>query len=128
MQAQVFQEFLSDHQQVRDALQRASEAAPAKSFGLVTDMAALVLLFPVVRFIVIDIGLPWLTTLKKYSEVERRRVEAWIDRHAQDHGLDPDELEVTSRKLMQELEQTNGVDARGQWQRLQELLKTEPND
>ena len=128
MQAQVFQEFLSDHQQVRDALQRASEAAPAKSFGLVTDMAALVLLFPVVRFIVIDIGLPWLTTLKKYSEVERRRVEAWIDRHAQDHGLDPDELEAASRKLMQELEQTNGVDARGQWQRLQELLKTESND
>jgi len=123
MQPQAFQEFLTDHDQVRDALQRASQAAPAKGLGVATDMVALVLLFPLVRFLLMEIGLPWLATLKQYSEVERRRVEDWIDRHAESHGLDPDQVEAASRQLMEELEQTTGAGARQQWEQLRELLK-----
>ena len=45
-------------------------------------MATLVLLFPLVRYILMEIGLRWLTTAKKYSELQRRRVEDWVDRKA----------------------------------------------
>jgi len=123
MQAQAFETFLAEHDQVRAGLERAARAAPAKDYGTVIDVAALVLLFPLVRFLLIDIGLPWLAALKRYSEVQRRRVEDWIDAEALSHGLDPDALEAASRALMQELEQTTGADARGQWQRLAERLK-----
>jgi len=108
---------------VRDALQRASGAAPAKGYGAATDMAALVLLFPLVRFVLTEIGLPWLATLRKYSEVQRRRVEDWIDRNAEAHGLNPDEIEATSRQLMEELERTTEINARRQWEQLTKLLK-----
>ena len=66
-------------------------------------MAALVLLFPLVRFVLIEIGLPWLVTLKKYTEVQRHRVEDWIDTRAESHGLDPDAVEAASQELVKEL-------------------------
>ena len=115
MQSREFQEFLSGHDSVRNALQRASEAAPAKGFGPVTEMATLVLLFPLVRFILMEIGLPWL---------QRRRVEDWLDRKAADHGLDPDQVEAASRELVAELERTTGADARSQWEQLEKLLQS----
>ncbi len=124
MQSREFQEFLSGHDSVRNALQRASEAAPAKGFGPVTEMATLVLLFPLVRFILMEIGLPWLTTAKKYSELQRRRVEDWVDRKATTHGLDPDQVEAASRELVAELERTTGADARSQWEQLEKLLQS----
>ncbi len=123
MQADEFQTFVTEHEEIQTALRRAVAAVPAKGFGVAGDLAALVLLFPVVRFILMEIGLPWLVTLKKYSEVERRRVEDWIDRHAQAQGLDPDVVEAASQALMKELEQTTGARARKQWERLLELLK-----
>ncbi len=123
MQPQEFNEFLTDNDEVRGTLQRASQAAPAKGFGAVIDMATLVLLFPLVRFVLIEIGLPWLATLKRYTEVQRRRMDDWIDKRAESHGLDPDDVEAASRQLMKELEQTTDTGARGQWERLTELLK-----
>jgi hypothetical protein len=123
MQPQAFEAFLSDNDEVRGAMQRAAQAAPAKGYSTVVDMAALVLLFPLVRFVLMEIGLPWLATLRKYSDVQRRRVEDWIDAHAESHGLDPDAVEAESRQLLKELEQTTGADARGQWERLGGLLK-----
>lgn len=123
MQPQAFEEFLSDNDQVRGALQRTARSTPAKDFSTAIDMAALVLLFPLVRFVLIDIGLPWLAALKRYSEVQRRRVDDWIDKRAESHGLDPDEVEAASQQLMKELEQSTGADARSQWERLAELLK-----
>ena len=125
MQSQAFEAFLSEHSEVLATLQRAAQAAPAKDFSTAIDMATLVLLFPLVRFLLMDIGLPWLVTLKRYSEVQRRRVEDWIDQHARSHGLDPDAIEAASRELMQELEQTKGADARTQWELLADRLKQE---
>jgi hypothetical protein len=123
MEPQAFSAFLADHDAVRAALQRSSQALPARGFGLATDAATLVLLFPLVRFVVVEIGLPWLVTLKRYSELQRRRVEDWIDGQTRAQGLDPDQLEAASRQLMQELERTTDTEAHAQWQQLQDLLK-----
>jgi hypothetical protein len=123
MEPQAFEEFLAASDQVRGALQRAAQAVPAMGHSAIVDMAALVLLLPLVRLVLMDIGLPWLATLRKYSDVQRCRVEDGIDAHAESHGLDPDAVEAESRQLLKELEQTTGADARGQWDRLTELLK-----
>jgi hypothetical protein len=123
MQAQDFEAFLTEHEALRGTLQRAARAAPAKGFGVAIDMAALVLLFPLVRYLLMEIGLPCLTTLKRYSELQRCRVEDWIDQQAQSHGLDPDAVEAASRQLMEDLERTQAIDTRAQWERLTELLK-----
>jgi hypothetical protein len=123
MQPHAFETFLADHDQVRAGLARAARAAPAKDYSTGLELAALVLFLPLVQFLLLDIGLPWLVTLKRYSEVQRRRVEAWIDAQAIGQGLDPDAVEAASRALMQELEQTHDASARAQWERLAELLK-----
>jgi len=106
MQAQDFEAFLTEHEALRGTLQRAARAAPAKGFGVAIDMASLVLLFPLVRYLLMEIGLPCLTPLKRYSELQRCRVEDWIDQQAQSHGLDPDAVEAASRQLMEDLERT----------------------
>ena len=123
MQAEEFQTFLSDHEVVRDALYQALATRPARGFDLAVEAAGLVLLFPLIRFMLMEIGLPWLTTLKRYSELQRRQVEDWIDRQAESKGVDPEALEAASRKLIQELERTSEARARKQWERLRELLR-----
>jgi len=124
MDAQEFQDYAAANPAIRQVLEHAASTIPARSFGLPTEMAGVVLLFPVVRFILTDIGLPWLATLRKYSEVQRRRVEDWIDRHAAEHGLNPDEVETAGKAFIEDLEQTTDGKARHQWEHLAELLKT----
>jgi len=123
MDIPAFQAFVTDNPAIDEALHQAAQAVPAKGFTLVTEAAALALLFPVASFILKEIGLPWLATLKKYSDVERRRVEDWIDRHAESHGLNPDEVEAASKALMKALERTTETKAQKQWERLTQLLK-----
>jgi hypothetical protein len=118
-----FQAFAEANPAVGTALQSALPATPSRSYTGITEAAALVLLFPLARFLLTEIGLPWLTTLERYSEVQRQRVERWIDSEAQGHGLDPDRIEEASKRLMDELEKSQDVGTRRQWERLTELLK-----
>ena len=118
-----FQAFAEANPAVRAALQGALPATPSRSYTGLTEAAALVLLFPLARFLLTEIGLPWLTTLKRYSEVQRQRVERWIDNEAQGHGLDPDRVEEASKRLMEELEKSQDIGARQQWERLAEQIK-----
>jgi hypothetical protein len=124
MQTQALYEYLKQNSSVRTTLQRALQAAPGRHYAPdVIDIAALVALFPLVRYILIQIGLPWLSTLKRYSEAHRQRVDEWIDQQAISHDQDPDQIEAASRELMRELEQTNDVSAQKQWEKLKELLQ-----
>ena len=118
-----FQAFAEANPAVRAALQGVLSTTPTRSYTGITEAAALVLLFPLARFLLTEIGLPWLTTLKHYSEAQRKRVERWIDSEAQGHGLDPDQIEEASKRLMDELEKSQDVGTRRQWERLTELLK-----
>lgn len=92
-----FQTFIEANSAVRAALQDAISATPTRSYTGLIEATALVLLFPLTRFLLTEIGLPWLTTLKRYSELQRQRVESWIDNEAQSHGLNPDQVEVASK-------------------------------
>ena len=118
-----FQVFAEANPAVRAALQGAISATPSSSYTGLTEAAVLVLFFPLARYLLTEIGLPWLTSLKRYSDVQRQRVERWIDSEALGQGLDPDQVEAASKQLMEELEKSQDIGAQQQWERLAELLK-----
>ena len=86
-----------------------------EQFGVGVDAAVVALMFPIVRFIVVQIGLPWLYELKRYSELQREKVHRWIDEQSRVEGIDPDAAEAASEALCKELEQTTGASARASW-------------
>jgi hypothetical protein len=102
---------------------RAAEAARAGQFTLVVEGAAVALAYPVVRYILVHIGLPWTYTLGRYSEYLRHKVQRWIDEQYRKGGFDPDAAEAASEALGAELERTTDASARASWERLAGLLK-----
>ena len=104
-------------------IERAGQAARPGQYTVVAEAAVVALMFPIVRYIVVQIGLPWLHELKRYSELQRQKVHQWIDERSRAEGLDPDAAEAASDALCRELEQTTSASARDSWQRLAELLK-----
>ena len=85
-------------------------------------------MFPIIRYVLHDIGLPWLSELRRYSELQRRRVHDWIDSQYQPHGFDPDQAEAASDALLDELEQTTDERARASWQQLAALIESKEDD
>jgi hypothetical protein len=104
-------------------IERAGQAARPGRYTVVAEAAVVALMFPIVQYIVVQIGLPWLDELKRYSELQRQKVHQWIDERSRAEGLDPDAAEAASDALCRELEQTTSASARDSWQRLGELLK-----
>ena len=105
-------------------IERAAQAARPGTYTVVAEAAVVALMFPVVRYIVVAIGLPWLHELKRYSDLQRQKIHRWIDEQYRIEGLDPDAAEAASDALCRELEQTTDTSARASWERLAELLKT----
>jgi hypothetical protein len=92
-------------------------------FGTPSEIAAIVVLFPVVVFIIKRIGLPWLYEVARYSEIWRREFHDWVDAQARKHGIEPDELEKTGEALRKKLEDVTDKDAREAWERFAEVVK-----
>ena len=105
-----------------EPIQAAAELGRAKQFGVLTEAAVIALMFPIARFLLTHIGLPWLSELGRYSELARRRVHEWIDAKYRDEGFDPEQAEAASDALIEQLESTTDQSARSAWQRLAELF------
>ncbi|MEZ6111076.1 MAG: hypothetical protein R3C99_08680 [Pirellulaceae bacterium] len=104
-------------------LGRSRRRAAARQFDLPTSAATIVLMYPVVKYLLTHIGLPWLHELGRYNELQRTRVHRWIDEAYRDEGFDPDQAEAASDRLIAELESTTNGQARESWERLLALLK-----
>jgi hypothetical protein len=91
-------------------------------------VAGVVLLFPIARYVLCHIGLPWLHEAKRYSELWRQKFHHWIDSAYRKHGMDPDAAEAAGEALRQELEQITDESAKESWQRLAELLQKDESD
>jgi hypothetical protein len=104
-------------------IERAGQAVRPGQYTVVAEAAVVALMFPIVQYIVVHIGLPWLYELKLYSELQRQKVHQWIDERSRAEGLDPDAAEAASETLFQELEGTTDASARASWERLAKLLK-----
>ncbi len=72
----------------------------------------LALMLSIARFLLVHIGLPWLSELGRYSELQRQRVHEWIDDKNCDEGLDPEKAEAASDVFIERLESTTRVGAK----------------
>ncbi len=109
-------------------LELAALRARRQQFSLVTEAAVLALLFPVARFILTRVGLPWLHEAQRFSELQRQRFGQRIDDKYRQYGFDPEEAEAAGNALCAELAQTTDQNARAAWERLTDLLKQSPDD
>jgi hypothetical protein len=129
MTREEFQRIVATEPQVRGVVERAgragSKASTTRQFAFVAEAAAVALMFPIARYVLVNIGLPWLSELKRYSELQRQKVHAWIDECFLAEGLDPYVAEAASNAFCQELEQTTAADARAAWERLADLMRKE---
>lgn len=89
------------------------------------EMAVLVALFPLVAFVVKNIGLPWLHEAARYSELWRQKFHTWVDEQYRRHNMDPEALQAAGEALRKELEAVTEKEVKNSWERLVELLKKE---
>lgn len=130
MTREEFEQLVSQNPFLSTSIRSAAAAIPASrdTFGPAGELAAIAVLFPVVVFVVKEIGLPWLHELKRYSELWREKFHNWVDEQYRKHGLDPEAAEAAGAALRRELESVTDGGARKSWERFAELLRREkPN-
>ena len=88
-----------------------------------SEAAAIALLFPIVRYVVTEIGFPWLYEAKRYSELWRTKVHVWIDKKYEADRLEYGRNMGAADGLKMELEKISDSSARASWERLAELMK-----
>ncbi len=126
MTREEFQQLILADPHLADPIRAAAASAGTasqKQFGIMTEVALIALMFPVARFLLTQIGLPWLSELGRYSELQRRRVHQWIDDRYRDEGFDPEQAEAASDALIERLEATTDRSARNAWQGLADQLE-----
>lgn len=128
MTSEGFQALVSQEPALAGPIQRAAAAAAPAAYGTPTELAAIALLFPVVSFVVRQIGLPWLYEAKRYAELWRLKFHGWIDAQYGKAGFDPDQAEKAGAALRAELEKTTDRGARAAWERLAKLVTQEAAD
>jgi hypothetical protein len=125
MDSDEFRRLVFADRELGETVREAARAGRPQQYSVVTEAMVIALMFPIVAYVVKNIGLPWLYELKRYSELQRSRVHQWIDERHRDEGFDPDAAEAASDALLEKLESTTNQTARAAWQRLAELLKEE---
>ena len=131
MTPEEFEQLISQDPALATPIRNAAKAIPARTrdaFGMPTELAAIVILFPVVEYIVKKIGLPWLIGLKRYSDLWLKKFLKWVDEQHRKEGFDPDAAEAFGEKFRRELEAVTDADAQKSWERFAELLRQQKPD
>lgn len=118
-----FAQWSQDDSNLTESLRRVAVAIPGRQFSTMLDAAAVAALYPIVRFVLVRIGLPWLHTTSRWSELKRQEVERWLDEQYEERGFDIIASEAATKALCAELERISGADARTSWEMLRNALK-----
>ena len=122
MTREEFERMVLADPHLAEPIRESAQSARAKQFSVLTEAAVIALMFPIAQFLLTRIGLPWLSELGRYSELQRQRVHEWIDESHRDEGFDPEHAEAASDALIERLESTTDRSARFSWERLAGLL------
>jgi hypothetical protein len=87
------------------------------------DDVIIALMFPVVSFVLREIGLPWKSEAKSYADLWRAKYRRWIDEQTDELDLHPYAVEAAGTELRRQLAATSDIDVRGSWEQLSNLLK-----
>src|SRR4051812_24236982 len=100
-----FRDAIAADPDLSGPIERAARAAQPKQMAVVTEVAVVALMFPIARYVLVQIGLPWLQEAARFSQLWQNKVHRWIDDQSRREGLDPDAAEAASEALRQELAQ-----------------------
>lgn len=125
MTPEEFEQLVSQNEDLAGPIRAAAAAVatrPRETLGTPTEIASIAVLFPVVVYIVREIGLPWLYETKRYSELWRIKFHNWVNKQYLEHGLDPDVAKAAGEVLRRDLEAIKDASVRKAWERFVELL------
>ena len=80
------------------------------------------MMYPVVRFVIKEIGLPWLVDVGRYAKLWQERFHKWVDEEYEKHGLDPDSAEAKGEALRKELETVTDKATQEEWEDLSDQI------
>lgn len=107
---------------IAQPLQQALASAGTQTYTTGLEVAAAAMMFPLVTFIVRQIGLPWLYETRRYSELWRAKFHDWIDTEYVKTGRDPDQIEKAGDALRMQLAKTTDPSAKAAWEGLARVL------
>ena len=133
MNIEEYRKIIEDEPAVSEPLYNVVRSFPSPdptkgAYSLLPEAVAVALLFPVVRYIIKHIGLPWLHETKRLSELGRIKFSGWIDSLYEKQGINPEYAEKTGKALMDELEKITDSSAQKSWERFAELIKKDDGE
>lgn len=123
-----FLEMPAAEPDIQAALDNAADKVNRRtqSRGTPTELAAIALLFPVVRCIVTQFAMPWLEAMKVYSDVHKARFIAWVEKNSyQRYGIKPRQAKAAGEALFEEIQRAADNGTCAAWERLAHLLTEE---
>jgi len=124
MNSEEFERIVTDDAALHGPITRALSqlCKPQAVLGTPTEVATIGAVFPIVFFLLTQIGLPWMHEAKRYSELWRHKFHKWIDDQYVKHGLDPKQAETFSLALRREIDSVKNPAARASWERVVRLF------
>ncbi len=121
-----FKEWLEQQPAVWKQVKDSAANIPANVLGEsdhLEDDIVVALMFPVVSFVLKEIGLPWRSDAKSYADLWRSKYRRWIDEQTDELDLHPYAVEAAGTELRRQLAATADTGLRASWERLADLLR-----
>ena len=113
---------------MNEAIRRTISERVKGVYGFPSEIAIIALAYPIIRFAINNIGLPWLMELTRYSELWRQKLHTWIDREYLRQGFDPAQAKALGDALLRDLQATKDEEAQAAWQRLADALSEDSGE
>jgi hypothetical protein len=121
-----FKTWIQQEQALWRQLQNAAASVPPNTIGAseeLTDDEIIAVMFPIVVFILKEIGLPWQFEARAYADVWRQKYRSWIDDQLDELGLHPYAVESAGTELRRQLTEETDGGLKQAWERLADLLR-----
>lgn len=109
MTLQEFRNWLAKESGVESLLHSATRVVPPNTLGESAELdteTSIALMFPIVKFVLVDIGLPWQTDKRTFADNWREKFRPWIDQQLEQQSMHPYAVEAAGtefRRLLSEL-------------------------
>lgn len=121
MTRQEFADWLETKPSLKKQVRSSAEAIPPNTIGLTGEMGddlVVSLMFPIVSYVLKEIGLPWHYETRTFADLWRDKYRPWIDDQLEEQGMHPYAVESAGTELRHQLETLTDIDARRLWEEL----------
>jgi hypothetical protein len=121
-----FKEWLEEQPAIWKQVKDSAANIPPNVLGdsdQLEDDVVVALMYPVVSFVLREIGLPWNSDARRYADLWRSKYRRWIDEQSEELELHPYAVEAAGTELRRQLEVTLDTDIRSSWEQLSSLLR-----